>query len=56
MSARRGRRLTGTQEVQAGAQTQQVVVMLDLARVSPDQVRAMLEPLGYQASPSGGIR
>jgi copper chaperone CopZ len=45
------RRLPGIQEVQASADTQQVVVTLDPGRVTPDQVQAKLEQLGYQVAP-----
>lgn len=49
---RRGlRRLPGIQEVRASADTQQVVVTLDPDRVTPDQVQAKLEQLGYQLAP-----
>lgn len=42
------RRLPGIQEVRASADTQQVVVTLDPGRVTPDQVQAKLEQIGYQ--------
>ncbi|MGH8068550.1 MAG: heavy-metal-associated domain-containing protein [Candidatus Entotheonellia bacterium] len=45
------RRLPGIQEVQARADTQQVEVTLDADRVTPDQVQAKLEQLGYQVAP-----
>jgi copper chaperone CopZ len=48
------RRLPGVEQVQASAQTQRVVVSFDPARVSPEQVRAKLEQLGYQVAPQGG--
>lgn len=42
------RRLSGIQDVQASAQSQRVVVKLDPAQISPEQVRTKLEHLGYQ--------
>lgn len=42
------RRLPGVRDVRASAQTQQVVVVLDLAEVSPDQVQGRLQRLGYE--------
>ena len=45
------RRLSGGKDVQASAETQQVVVSFDPARVTPDQVRAKLEWLGYRVQP-----
>jgi copper chaperone CopZ len=45
------RRLPGVQEVEASAHTQQVTVVIDPGRASPDQVRAKLEQLGYQLAP-----
>jgi copper chaperone CopZ len=47
------RRLPGVQQVQASAQTQQVVVTFDPTQVSPEQVRAKLEQIGYQITPPG---
>jgi len=44
------RRLSGIQDVQASAESQQVVVQLDPARISPEQVRAKLKQLGYQVA------
>ncbi len=44
------RRLSGIQDVQASAQSQQVVVTLDPAQTSPEQVRAKLKQLGYQVA------
>jgi len=41
------RRLPGIQDVQAGADTQKVVVTFDPDTVSADQVRAKLKQLGY---------
>ncbi|HEX9871588.1 MAG TPA: heavy metal-associated domain-containing protein [Candidatus Tectomicrobia bacterium] len=48
------RRLPGVQNVHASAQTQQVVMTFDPAQVSPEQVRAKLEQIGYQVTPQGG--
>lgn len=45
------RRLSGILDVQASANTQEVVVSFDPARVTPDQVRAKLEWLGYRVQP-----
>ena len=42
------RRLSGIKDVQATAETQRVVVTFDPAQLSPEQVRATLERLGYQ--------
>jgi len=50
------RYLAGVQDVRASAQTQQVVVTFDPAQVSPEQVRAQLEQIGYQVTPPGGLR
>jgi len=47
------RRLAGVQDVRASAETQQVVVTIDPAQVSPEQVREKLEQLGYQVRPQG---
>ena len=43
------RRLSGIRDVQASAGTQRVVVRFDSGHVTPDQVRAKLEGLGYRA-------
>ncbi len=45
------RRLPGIQDVQANAQSQRVVVKLDPAQISPEQVRTKLKQLGYQVAP-----
>jgi copper chaperone CopZ len=45
------RRLPGVQEVEASAHTQQVTVVIDPGRASPDQALAKLEQLGYQLAP-----
>ena len=47
------RRLAGVQDVRASAETQQVVVTIDPAQVSPEQVREKLEQLGYEVTPQG---
>ncbi|HXH13539.1 MAG TPA: heavy metal-associated domain-containing protein [Alphaproteobacteria bacterium] len=47
------RRLAGVQDVRASADTQQVVVTIDPAEVSPEQVREKLKQLGYQATSQG---
>jgi copper chaperone CopZ len=44
------RRVPGVQDVRASAQTQQVVVILDPEQVSPEQVRARLQQLGYEVT------
>lgn len=44
------RRLSGIQDVQASAQSQRVVVKLDPAQISPEQVRTKLQHLGYQVA------
>ncbi len=48
------RRLPGIQEVQARADTQQVVVTIDPTQVNLEQVQAKLEQLGYQVTAEGG--
>lgn len=48
------RRLPGVHTVGASAHSQQVAVTFDPAQVSPEQVRAKLEQLGYQVIPQGG--
>jgi len=50
------RRLAGVQNVRASAETQLVMVTFDPAHVSPEQVRAKLEQLGYQVTPQGDGR
>lgn len=53
------RRLRGVRDVQARAETQRVVVRFDPAQVTPDEVRAKLEQLGYHVQPGpdrGGAR
>lgn len=50
------RRLPGIRDVHASAKTQDVVVRVDPAQVSPEQVRARLEQLGYQVTPQGGLQ
>jgi copper chaperone len=47
-------RLEGVREVKASFQTQEVTVTIDETKLSPEQVRAKLEQLGYHASPQGG--
>lgn len=47
-------RLPGIQDVQPSARTRQVVVTLDPAQVSLEQVQAKLEQLGYQVTAEGG--
>jgi len=44
-------RLPGVRNVQASAQSQQISVTLDPTKVSPEQVRARLQQLGYQLAP-----
>ncbi len=44
------RRLAGIQDVQASAQSQRVVVTLDVAQISPEQVRMKLKHLGYHVA------
>lgn len=48
------RRFPGVTQVQASAETQQVLVTIDPAQVGPDQVQARIEQLGYQVTPQGG--
>jgi copper chaperone CopZ len=48
------RRLDGVRDVKASFQTQEVTVTTDDAKISPDQVRARLEQLGYEAAAEGG--
>jgi len=43
-------RLPGVRNVQASVQSQQISVTLDSAQVSPEQVRARLQQLGYQVA------
>jgi copper chaperone CopZ len=45
------RRLPGMQDVQASHNTQRVVVSFDPAQVTPGQVQAKLELLGYRVQP-----
>ena len=47
------RRLSGVKEVQASAATQRVAVTIDSSYVSPDQLRAKLEQLGYAITTQG---
>jgi copper chaperone CopZ len=47
-------RLDGVRDVKASFQTQEVTVTSDDAKVSPEQVRARLEQLGYESAPEGG--
>lgn len=44
-------RLPGVRNVQASAQSQQISVSLDSTQVSPEQVHARLQRLGYQVAP-----
>ena len=48
------RRLPGILNVRASAQTQRVVVAIDPAQVSPEQVQAKMDQIGYQVTPQGG--
>ena len=48
------RRLAGVQDVEASAQSQRVIVEMDLEQVSPGQVRERLEMLGYEVNGGGG--
>jgi copper chaperone CopZ len=45
------RRLDGVRDVKASFQAQEVRVTVDDAKLSPEQVRAKLEQLGYEAAP-----
>ena len=45
------RRLRGVRDVKASAHTQQVQVTIDPAQVRAEQVKAMLEQIGYQVRP-----
>ena len=49
------RRLPGVHNVQANSKTQQVQVTIDPARLSPEQVEAKLEQIGYQVTPEPGV-
>ncbi|MDQ4077988.1 MAG: heavy-metal-associated domain-containing protein [Chloroflexota bacterium] len=44
------RRMEGVEDVSASAQTQQVVVDLDPNQVSPAEIQARLELLGYEVT------
>lgn len=43
-------RLPGVRDVHASAQTQQISVTIDPAEVTPEQLRARLQELGYEAA------
>jgi Cu+-exporting ATPase len=45
------RRLPGVQNVRASSKTQHVQVIIDPAEVSPEQVRAKIEQLGFATEP-----
>lgn len=45
------RRFLGVEDVQASVETQRVVVGVDPAQVTPDEVRAKLGRLGYRVQP-----
>lgn len=47
------RRLDGVRDVKASFKTQEVAVTIDDARVEPEQLRAKLEQLGYEATSQG---
>lgn len=47
-------RVPGVEEVHASAQTQHVVVTINPDQVGPEQIKAKLEQLGYEAVPAGG--
>jgi copper chaperone CopZ len=44
------RRVAGVENVQASAQTQEVKVTIDPARVNADELRAKLAEIGYQTA------
>ena len=44
-------RLPGVRNVQARAQSQQISITIDPTQISPEQVRARLQQLGYQVAP-----
>lgn len=44
------RRLPGVREVRASAETQRIAVTIDPAELSPEQVRARLQELGYEVA------
>ena len=46
-------RLPGVHTVLASSHSQQVAVTFEPAQVSPEQIRAKLEQLGYQVTPQG---
>ena len=50
------RRLPGVTNVQANAQTQQVVVTFEPSQVTAEQVQTKLEQIGYHATFSGASR
>lgn len=44
------RRLAGIRDVRASAETQLIAVTIDPEELSPEQVRARLQELGYQVA------
>ena len=50
------RRLPGVTNVQANAQTQQVVVTFEPSQVTAEQVQMKLEQIGYHATLSAAAR
>ena len=44
------RRLAGVREVRASAESQRIAVTIDPAELSPEQVRARLQELGYEVA------
>lgn len=48
------RRLPGVEQAWASALSQRVVVTIDPAQATPEQVRARLEQIGYTAIPREG--
>ncbi len=50
------RRLPGIQDVKASPQSQRVVVKINPAQVTPEQVQAKLEELGYEVTPQANSK
>ncbi len=49
------RRVLGVRDAQVSAQTQRIAVKINPAQISPEQVRAKLEELGYGVTPQGDL-
>lgn len=48
------KRLPGVEGVEASAESQRIVAMIDTDQVGTDEVRDRLEFLGYEVEPGGG--